>query len=339
MTIPSNAKSHSPRAQNTYSIARVETSNAKGAPLRLWIVNVKRQGRLFSRNFYDGVYGDRESALVMAVAYRDALQRLFPPLTQLEQRTKTRVNNKSGVPGVMAKFDSGRLKAWIATLEVSGVIHHKYFSVREYGEGKAKALAIAARQEMLAQQHPNHFVTVNTQATQDAEQHFPQLLEQGNGVQSKSALSTLPPDNVAVDRQLELLDAWFDALRPQFVHLRLSVYPIASRGYNSLFIVVGDGGNGGAPAQLRRKSWSMQSRSYQDVLLLAWEYARITLTAQMGPGCWKQFEALYQETVVESTPEHALFIRHRFDPPEASALHTSPPADLMPMLQGIHIPM
>lgn len=62
----------------------------------------------------------------MVIAYHDALQRLFPPLTQLEQRTKKRANNKSGVPGVMAKVDNGRLKAWITTLEVDGVIRYRF---------------------------------------------------------------------------------------------------------------------------------------------------------------------------------------------------------------------
>ena len=331
--------SKSPRSQNTYCIARVEYVNANGAPVRLWVVNVKRHGRLFARNFYDGVYGDRESALVMAIAYRDALQRLFPPLTQLEQRTKTRTNNKSGVPGVMAKFDRGRLKAWIATIEVAGVIHHKYFSVREHGEEKAKELAIEARHILLTQEHPNRFVTVNAKATQDAEASFPQLLELGHGAASTTDAHRLPPDNATIDRQLELLNAWVDALRPQFVHLRLSVYPIASRGYDSLFIVVGNvGSSGGAPGQLQRKSWTMQRRSYQDVLRLAWQYAQATVIEQMGHDCWKQFQELYQEMVFQSTPQQALYIRYRFDPPRESPLRTTPPSALMPMLAGIRLP-
>ncbi len=335
MTTPSNASPKSSRLQNTYSVARVESTNANGSPVRLWLVNVKRHGRLFSRNFYDGVYGGRESALVMAIAYRNALQRLFPPLTQLEQRTKTRGNNKSGVPGVRARVDNGRLKAWVATLEVAGVIHQKYFSVREYGEDRAKELAIEARLALLAQNHPNRFVTVSAKATQDAEASFPQLLESSNGVISTADAHRAPLDKVTVDRQLELLNAWFDALRPQFVHLRLSVYPITRMGYNSLFIVVG---NGGAPGQLKRKSWTMQRRNYQDVLRLAWEHTQTTLIEQMGNDCWRQFQGLYEEIVLESTPEHAVFIRHRFDPPAGAPLRAAPPAELMPMLQGLQVP-
>ncbi len=331
----SPSSSNSPKSQNTYSIARVDDTNANGSPVRLWLVNVKRHGRLFHRNFYDAVYGDRESALRMAIAYRDALQRLFPPLTQLEQRTKKRVNNKSGVPGVMAKVDNGRLKAWIATLEVDGVIHHKYFSVKVHGDEKAKELAIAARLELLAQQHPNRFVTVNAKATQEAEANFPQLLEPGNAAEGMPTPLVSAPDPATIDRQLELLNAWFDALRPQFVHLRLSVYPITSRGHDSLFVVVG---NGGAPGQLRRKSWTIQRRSYQEVLRLAWIYIQAILTEQMGADCWSQFQTLYEKTVFENTAEQDLFIRYRFDPPQESPLRTTPPAALMPMLEGISIP-
>ena len=327
--------SRSPRSQNTYSIARVDDINAHGSAVRLWIVNVKRHGRLFNRNFYDAVYGDRESALLMAIAYRDALQRLFPPLTQLEQRTKKRANNKSGVPGVMAKLDQGRLRSWVATLEINGVTHQKHFSVKEHGDDKAKQLAIAKRMEFLAQQHPNRFVTVNAKATQEAEAAFPQLLEPGNETDGAQKPLLSPPAPATIDRQLELLNAWFDALRPQFVHVRLSVYPIASRGHDSLFVVVG---NSGAPGQLRRKSWSIQRRSYQEALRLAWVYIQAVLTEQMGAGCWLQFQTLHEKTVFENTSEQDLFIRYRFDPLEESPLRTTPPAELMPMLEGVSIP-
>lgn len=320
--------------QNTYSIARIDTVGANGASVKLWLVNVKRQGRLFARNFPDSVYGGTDSAWQMAVAYRDALLHLFPPLTQMEQRTKIRVNNKSGIPGVMAKYRDGKLTAWLATLEVSGVIHRGYFAVKEHGDAKAKELAIAARQEMLAQ-HPNRFVTVNAQATQGAEADFPQLLDvKRNGDEA------LPIDShiseAAISRQLEALDAWFDALRPQFVHLRLSVYPVKATGCDSLFIAVGGGSVAGT---LQRKSWMMGRRSYQEVLLLAWEYAQAVLISQMGTACWEEFQKRFKGAILANRPGQGVFIRYRYDPPGGVRLRNVPPAELMPMLKSFSAPV
>ena len=47
----------------------------------------------------------------------------------------------------------------------------------------------------------------------------------------------------------------------------------------------------------------------------------------------------YEETVLESTPEKAIFIRHRVDSLEESTFRTPPPTALISMLQGIQIPM
>ncbi|QNP49483.1 hypothetical protein [Diaphorobacter aerolatus] len=136
-------------------------------------------------------------------------------------------------------------------------------------------------------------------------------------------------------RQLELLNAWFDALRPQFAHLRLSVYPIAARGHDGLFIVVG---NAELPGQLRRRSWHIQTRTYAEILPLAWEYARKIITEQMGIACWEGFKERHEQTVFESTAEQAVFIRYRYDAITESSLRATPPSELMPMLQDFSVP-
>lgn len=324
------------RSKNTYSVIRVEFVTATGTPARLWNVSVKRHGRLFNRNFYDATYGGQEPARLMGLAYRDCLMQLFPPLTQLEQRTKVRANNKSGVSGVMAKYDRGRLKAWQATIEVSGVVHQKYFSVREFGEEKAKELAIKARQAFLAQCPLNRFVTVNADATQHAESTFAELLNM-DAANGSPLNAGLVPDTDTINRQLELLNAWFDALRPQCIHVRLSVYPIPSRAHTGLFVVVGDGNAPGGA--LQRKNWSMQSKSYQEALVLAWQYVQTIITAQMGADCWQEFQARYQEQVFASTAAEAVFIRHWYHPPGGAPLRTAPPVELLPMLREVNIPV
>lgn len=320
------------RAENAYNIIRVESFTPRGAPANLWLASVKRQGKLFSRNFHDGMYGGTESARAMAVAYRDALLRLFPPCTQLDLRVRTRANNKSGVAGVMAKREKGRLKGWLATLEVSGVIHRRYFSVKEFGDEEAKALAISARQELLTFVAPqgNSFALVSADATQYAQATFPELLQSG-----QQGIDSARLDEVTMARRHSLLNDWFDAMEPQFIHLRLSVYPIAKQSYSSLFVVVG---SGKAPRQLQRKSWTMQLRTYQDVLLLAWDYVQEVLTERFGAARWQEFERLYAATVFASTPDAPMFIRHRLDPPEGTPLCNSPPHELANLLAGLSIP-
>lgn len=334
MTKNSDGMAQLSSSENSYSIVRVDTANANGGTARLWMVYIKRHRKSFVRHFPDGVYGGRASALAMAMAYREALQRLFPPLTMLEHRTKPRSNNKSGIPGVRPRYEKGRLKDWAAFCAGDGQTHQRYFSVKAHGDDGAKALAIATRMEWIAQQS-NRFVTVNAQATQVAESRFPQLLAVKSEKGKITFPTVAPPDSVTVNRQLQQLNAWFHALRPQFFHLRLSVYPITSRGYNSLFIVVG---NATVPGQLLRKSWTMQHRSYEEVLQLAWEYTQKVAMEQIGLTCWELFQDKYQSTVFESTRKQPLHILHQLDLPQVAALRSQPPPELMPMLEGIHIP-
>ncbi|QIL80765.1 AP2 domain-containing protein [Diaphorobacter sp. HDW4A] len=321
--------------QNTYCITRVNGANPSGTPVHLWVVNVKRYRKLYVRNFADSVYGGKEAAWQMAVAYRDALLRLFPPYTLLEQQTQPRANNKSGIAGVSARHIKGKRTAWIATLEASGVTYNCYFSIKEHGEEKAKALAIAARQELLAQ-HPNRFVTTNAGATQMAQALFQPMLQgphDSNGMasQNRADQEAMPNEQ----RRLELLNAWFDAVRPQFIQLRLSVYFLSNKGYDSLFIVVGDGSPSG---HKQHKSWTIQRRTYQEVLQHAWDYAQAILTQQFGRSCWREFAKSHQATVLASTPEQPIFIRHRCELPGHAVLRKTPPVGLQHMLRGFRIP-
>jgi hypothetical protein len=131
-----------------YGIYRVENVGTDGYPLRLWLFAISRQRQAIKRNFHDGIYGGEASALLMAKSYREAVLHLFPPLTRFQLSSKPRSTNTSGTPGVYAIHRGGKLVRWRAKLEVKGRVWHKSFSIRDYGEEQAKALAIAERTRM-----------------------------------------------------------------------------------------------------------------------------------------------------------------------------------------------
>lgn len=63
-----------------------------------------------------------------------------------------RSTNKSGISGVQFRQHSPTHPgAWIAITYMQGGKLHKTFSVKEHGNEKAKALAIAERQKQLKQ--------------------------------------------------------------------------------------------------------------------------------------------------------------------------------------------
>ncbi len=142
-------KKKSKVASPGYSIVRVDMLNASGNPVLYWLVSIKRQGKEIHRQFFDGVYGSEQAAWAMAVAYRDAVLRIFPPKTLSAQNSKPRANNTSGTPGVRASVKQGKEVAWVATMDTMTQRHRKYFAIRDYGNERAKELAIAARKQML----------------------------------------------------------------------------------------------------------------------------------------------------------------------------------------------
>ena len=136
-------------------------------------------------------------------------------------------------------------------------------------------------------------------------------------------------------RLLEFLDGWFDAVRPQFMQLNKRVYSRHTKNHEILDISVGDGSPRGG---MQRRNWTIQRRSYEELMSLAWDFARNTLTGRFGSACWQEFERLYQSVVFASTREQPVCIRHRYEPPGHATLRCTPPADLQPLLTGFKIP-
>lgn len=127
-----------------------------------WIVNLSRGGRPIRMTFSDSTYGGREPALAVARAFRDAVLKVVPPLTNRDMRMLVRKNrpNKS-IPGVYYKpAERGRSAYWIAHIKVAhtgpkrvGKRNRKSirrsFNVSKYGDANARQLAEEERIRML----------------------------------------------------------------------------------------------------------------------------------------------------------------------------------------------
>lgn len=120
-----------------------------------WAVCVQRRHRVFTKFFADGRHGGKQRALEAARSHRDQLLCENPALLRREYASILRKNNTSGVPGVCrCRERQGNLinDYWLAFWPTgSGKRRQVKFSIARYGEEKAFALAVAARERALAQ--------------------------------------------------------------------------------------------------------------------------------------------------------------------------------------------
>ncbi|MBI1905393.1 MAG: AP2 domain-containing protein [Rhodocyclales bacterium] len=114
-----------------------------------WIVRIGRQGILFQRDFWASTHCGMEAAFRAASAYRDEVDRDYPRLSSAERCTTLRANNTSGIPGVSRQMVEGR-PYWVAEVGVRGYKKARRFSIRKYGDERARNLAIEARRALLA---------------------------------------------------------------------------------------------------------------------------------------------------------------------------------------------
>jgi hypothetical protein len=119
---------------------------------------LSRRGKRHVKNFPDKKWGGKGRALENARQYRDELLRKYPPMSRKEFCSILRSNNKSGITGVYKyakgfKLQNGTIKQswyWEATWPVGNSQQdHQSFSVNEYGEDKARKLAIRTRKAAL----------------------------------------------------------------------------------------------------------------------------------------------------------------------------------------------
>ena len=138
-----------------YGISRIDDDMSR---THAWRVSLRRRGKRQVKSFADKKSGGKGRSLKAAKQYRDALLLLFPPMSRKEFCSILRRNNKSGIVGVYryAKrfaLRDGSIKEtwyWEANwpIDKAGSAHLS-FSVNEFGEKKARQLAIRARKAAL----------------------------------------------------------------------------------------------------------------------------------------------------------------------------------------------
>ena len=118
-----------------------------------WAVHFQRAGKSYYRRFYEPQFGGSEKAKAAAVAWRDVQLAKVKPLTVVEFCQQARSNNSSGMAGVHFLRPARQPEGiWQAKLKVGGGKYQsRSFSVLAHGNDAAYALAVAARQQMLAE--------------------------------------------------------------------------------------------------------------------------------------------------------------------------------------------
>jgi len=116
-----------------------------------WHVCLKRAGQRYERYFGDE--GDRQAARRRALHWRDQTAAILPPPRKFKKRY---VLNTTGVIGVTLSRQYTRarrlLHYYCATwISERGKPRKRSFSVAKYGRSQARALAVAARRQALAE--------------------------------------------------------------------------------------------------------------------------------------------------------------------------------------------
>jgi len=119
-----------------------------------WWARYMRDGVTFSEVFRDNKYNSISAAWDAANKWHEEARLLLPPLNRREFAQLKKKSNKSGHVGVYKTFarkKDGKHYCWVASWSPEkGSQKHAYFYISEYGEEKAKELAIKARKDAIA---------------------------------------------------------------------------------------------------------------------------------------------------------------------------------------------
>ncbi|MFC5605310.1 AP2/ERF family transcription factor [Variovorax soli] len=158
---------------NTSGVAGVHLACQPDGTPRLWTARTVVGDKALSKSFSISRYGE-ERAKELAIRARQAqlrelvgrlevhpqeahVRRAMPredvpaPLSPTARAVVVKCNNSSGIPGVYRREPGGgRSSYWVASTAPAGApARVKCFSVKTYGEERAKALAIAERKRQL----------------------------------------------------------------------------------------------------------------------------------------------------------------------------------------------
>jgi len=144
--------------QTNQNISRIEIQREGVAATMGWEVRISRRGKKVSKFFSDSLLGGKRKALAEARAFRDRIEDKYPHYTRVELMAQPTARNSSGIPGVRRRENVVTKNGWAytyATWEASwttekgGKRTKRQFSVLKYGEDKAYALAVRARNKAL----------------------------------------------------------------------------------------------------------------------------------------------------------------------------------------------
>lgn len=116
-----------------------------------WQIAMQRKGVAHQKFFSDSRWGGCEQALATAKRYRDDLLLKYPPLLKREAAMHPRKGSRTGYTGVTRNLIAGR-RVWLARVTLpNGKVTKRSFPEKRYGRTLARALAIAAHQQLVEQ--------------------------------------------------------------------------------------------------------------------------------------------------------------------------------------------
>jgi hypothetical protein len=135
------------RNRPTRGIARIDQREKHNHG---FFVRLQRKGIVHSAFFADLSYGGKRRAFRAAQKHFRGLQKKYQPMTRKSWAELVRRKGKSGIIGVrrvvIKRPGQRRLVLWQANWSPRPyLVRRRTFSVRKFGERKARALAILAR--------------------------------------------------------------------------------------------------------------------------------------------------------------------------------------------------
>jgi hypothetical protein len=124
-------------------------------------VRLQRQGKVYSAFFTDLKYGGKAAALAAARDFHQQSTAIFGPPTVFSRRWWADIQRRKGRSGIQGvqRVINRKTKPWRKYWQASWSpepyrARKKQFSIRKYGEERAKQLAIRARRDGVRSMKP-----------------------------------------------------------------------------------------------------------------------------------------------------------------------------------------
>jgi len=137
------------------NITRIDLVSRNGKLISGWEVRIQRRRERVQKFFCDSKFGGKRSALRAAQGFRDTTEAKLKPMTVADRALQPSARNHSGTVGVRRQHQVDRrgefeyhYDYWVAQwTDGLGRRKTRSFSVGQFGEKKARQMAVAARQD------------------------------------------------------------------------------------------------------------------------------------------------------------------------------------------------